>query len=262
MSLDDHTVRAGWWQRLRAAGIHLVLSGLVASLAALLVFVLWYPYPYREVSGGRELFFLVVSVDVVLGPLLTLAVFNTAKPRAALRRDLVVVALLQLAGLGYGLWTVNLARPVHLVFEIDRFRVIHRMDIPAEMEALAPAGIPVAPLTGPTPIALRDFKSPAQKMEYTLAALGGVHLGARSDLWQSYDAGRAQVVQAARPLADLKRRFPRDAAAIDAAVAASPVGDPARVRYLPLVARKAEAWTVLLDGVSGSIIGYLPIDSF
>jgi hypothetical protein len=31
---------------------------------------------------------------------------------------------------------------------------------------------------------------------------------------------------------------------------------------LPLIARKAEAWTVLLDGKTADIVGYLPVDSF
>ena len=118
-----------WKERLGAAGIHLGISLAIAALAALLVFGLWYPYPYREISGGRELFLLVVSVDVILGPLITLAVFNRAKPWMELRRDLAVVALIQLAALGYGLWTVSVARPVHLVFEIDRFRVVHAIDV-------------------------------------------------------------------------------------------------------------------------------------
>jgi len=62
-------------------------------------------------------------VDVILGPLITLTVFNRSKPRSELVRDLTVVGLIQLAALGYGLWTVFVARPVHLVFEYDRFRV-------------------------------------------------------------------------------------------------------------------------------------------
>ena len=45
-----------WADRLRASGIHLALSLVVAGLAALFVFGIWYPYPYREISGGRELF--------------------------------------------------------------------------------------------------------------------------------------------------------------------------------------------------------------
>src|SRR5262245_31520502 len=65
--------------RLRAAGIHLGLSALVASLAAALVLGVWYPMPHREVSGGRDLFVLVVSVDLVLGPLITFAIFDRHK---------------------------------------------------------------------------------------------------------------------------------------------------------------------------------------
>jgi hypothetical protein len=65
-----------WKDRLQASAAHFALSLLVAALAAALVFGVWYPYPYREISGGRELFFIIVAVDVVMGPLLTFAVFN------------------------------------------------------------------------------------------------------------------------------------------------------------------------------------------
>ncbi len=75
--------------RLSAAGIHLTLSLAVAALAAWLVFGLWYPYPYREISGGRHLFLIVMAVDVIMGPLRTLAVFNRNKPTAELRRDFI-----------------------------------------------------------------------------------------------------------------------------------------------------------------------------
>ena len=60
-----------WKARLQAAGIHLLISLFVAALAAVLVFGLWYPNPYRDLSGGRTLFSMVVGVDVVLGPLIT-----------------------------------------------------------------------------------------------------------------------------------------------------------------------------------------------
>ena len=261
MSVDHHTVPFDWKSRAKAAGIHLGLSALVALVAGLLVFALWYPFPYREISGGRDLFRLVVAVDVVLGPLITFAIFNRRKPRAELKRDLVVVALLQLAGLAYGLYTVNLARPVHMVFEYDRFRVIHQVEIPLELEARAPAGIPVAPLGGPTVIALRPFRSNAEQADFTVAALQGLSLSARPELWQPYEAARAEVLQAAKPVAELKRRFPQRSAEIDAALArAQRSGDQAA--YLPLMARKAEGWTVLLDARSAEVIGYLPLDSF
>lgn len=261
MVLPDHTAGTVLKGRLRAAAVHLGASLLLAAAIALLVFELWYPWPYREISGGRELFLLVISVDVVLGPLLTLAVFNLRKPRAELRRDIAVIALLQLAGLGYGLWTVQLARPAHLVFEIDRFRVVHRVDIPPELEARAPEGIPVAPWAGPTPLSTRPFRNANEKMEFTLAALQGVQLGARPDLWEPYAAGKDRILAASRPLATLTARFPQQAAQIDEAVRRTG-RQPGALRFLPMLGRKAEGWTVLVDATTAEIVGYLPLDSF
>jgi hypothetical protein len=260
-SLSHHTATFDWRDRLRAASIHLGLSALVAALAALLVFGLWYPYPYRVISGGRDLFALVVSVDVVLGPLITFAVFDRAKPRRELKRDLTLVGLLQLAGLLYGLWTVDMARPVHMVFEIDRFRVVHLIDIPSELEDRAPAGIEVAPWSGPTLIAARPFRDENENFEVTMAALQGVQIGARPDFWQPYAEARPQVLKAAKPVTQLQARFPQRAGEIDAVLkqAGRSAADTA---YLPLIARKAEAWTVLLDGKTADIVGYLPLDSF
>ena len=177
-----------WKDRLRASGVHLGASVVVAALAAWLVFGLWYPYPYREISGGRDLFLLVVAVDVVIGPLITLMVFDRRKPWGELRRDLAVVAMLQVAALGYGTWTVAAARPVHLVFELDRFRVVHGVDVPQELLGREPPAVRALPWTGPTLIAVRPFRDATENLEVTMAALGGVHIGARPDFWQAYDA--------------------------------------------------------------------------
>ena len=259
--LTDHTARPVWKARVGAALVHLAASLFVALAVGLLVFVFWYPHPFREVSGGRDLFLLVIAVDVVLGPVLTLVAFNVRKPRAELRRDIAVIALLQLAGLAYGLWTVQQARPVHLVFEIDRFRVVHRIDIPAELEGKAPAGIDIAPLAGPTVLSTRAFRNEGERMEFTMAALQGVHLGARPDLWEPYAAGRDRILLEAKPVSELKRKFPRHLPVIDDALR-NAGRDAASVRYLPLIGRTAEGWTVLLDGGTAEIVGYLPLDSF
>ena len=246
--------------RLGASGIHLGISLCVAVVAAALVFGLWYPYPYGEISGGRELFFLVVAVDVIMGPLITLAIFNRAKPRRELLIDFTVVGLLQLAALGYGLWTVFAARPVHLVFEYSRMTVVHAIDVDADLLAKAPTSLQKLPVTGPTVIALRPFKNPEEQFDATMAAFEGFPLAARSDLWQAYEPVRADVLKEAKPVAELRARFSNQAAQIDRAIAATgkPVTD---LRYLPLLSRKT-AWTVLLDTTTAEPLGYIPLDSF
>ena len=249
-----------WKERLRAGGIHLGISLCVAAFAAALVFELWYPYPYREISGGRELLFLLVAVDVITGPLITLAIFNRAKPRRELLKDFTVVGFLQLAALSYGLWTVFAARPVHLVFEYSRMTVIHAIDVDADLLAKAPPSLQKLPVTGPSVISLRPFKNSAEQFDATTAALKGFPLAARSDLWQAYEPARADVLKVAKPVAELRARFSHQAAQIDWAIAATgrPVTD---LRYLPLLSRKT-AWTVLLDSTTAEPLGYLPLDSF
>lgn len=249
-----------WKVRARAAAIHLGISLAVALLAALLVFGVWYPYPYREISGGRELFLILVTVDVILGPLITLAIFNRAKPRKELRRDLAVVALLQLLALGYGLWTVFVARPVHLVFEIDRFRVVHAIDVPSDLMDKVPAGIDAMPLGGPGMLAVRPFRDRKEETDATLVALQGIALGARPDLWQPYAAARAQVLQAARPVDKLKSRFAPSAAEIDAVLQRAG-RQAATTAYLPMAGRKA-FWTAFIDPATADVVAFMPLDSF
>lgn len=245
--------------RLRASAIHLAISLTIATLAALLVFGWWYPYPYRELSGGRQLFALVVAVDVVLGPLITLVIFNAKKTRHHLVMDFTVIGLLQLAALSYGLWTVFVARPVHLVFEYHRMAVVHAVDIEPETLAKAPLGLQQLPLRGPTLLSLRPLRG-NESIESILLATGGIAQAAQPALWQPYEAARAEILQASRPVGQLKERFASHAGAIDHAVATT--GLPSQsLRTLPLLSRKT-AWTVLIDAQSAQPVGFVPLDSF
>jgi hypothetical protein len=249
-----------WRDRLKASGIHFAISLAIAAISAVLVFGLWYPYPYREISGGRELFMLVVSVDVILGPLITLAIFNRKKPKAELRRDLVMVGILQLTALAYGLWTVAIARPVHMVFEIDRFRVVHAIEIDPELLPKTPAEINALPLTGPTLLGLRPFKNGQEKMEATLAALQGLQLGTRPDLWQPYEQSVPDILKAAKPVGLLKLHLATQAADIDRVLSGAGRTEENTV-YLPLVGRKS-FWTVFLDSKTAQVVSTMPLDSF
>lgn len=248
-----------WKDRALASLAHLATSLAVAALAAALVFVVWYPYPYREVSGGKELFFLVVAVDVVMGPLLTFAVFNHQKGWLRLRRDLAVIVALQLAALAYGLWTVAVARPVHLVFEYDRFRPVHAIELEPKQLAKAPAALQQLPWTGPTPIGLRALVG-GEKVEATMAALAGLHLGLQTQYWQSYEASKADVLKVGKPISALRSRFAQHSSLIDEALRQAKRSD-AQVLWIPMVARK-QFWTVLVDAQSAQPVAYLPIDSF
>ena len=225
-----------WKDRVKAASIHLGISLGIAALAA--APAAWAATPADWAKYGLQ----------------------SKKPRKELRRDLAVVGLIQLAALGYGMTTVFAARPVHLVFEFNRFRVVHAVDVPSDLMDKVPAGIEAMPLLGPTPLALRPFKDAKEEADATLVALQGISLSARPDLWQDYAAGKAQVLAAAKPVQALKVRFPERAAAIDAVLGRAGRQADSTV-YLPMTGRKS-FWTAFIDPGSAAVVAFMPLDSF
>ncbi len=245
--------------RITAAGVHLAISCLVAAIVAIVVFVIWFPYPYRVLSGGTELFFIVVMVDVVMGPALTFIVFDMRKTMKKLYLDIIFIAALQVTALGYGIWSVSLARPVHLVFEINRFRAVHAYEVPRELLANTPSGIVAFPWWGPSVLSLRSFRNVNEEIDVTLGALQGTSLASRPDLWQSYEYSKLAVLAVSKPISDLQRRYPDKVELIQHAL--KNMDDPANAVYLPMIVRD-HFWTIVLDAKTVSPVAHLPIDSF
>lgn len=252
--LPRSPLRARW----RAAAIHLTLSAAVATLAAVLVFGLWYPGDYRLLAGGQSLFILVTLVDLVLGPLLTLVVFDVKKARRHLRRDLMVIGLLQLAGLAYGLHTVWVARPVVMVFEIDRFRVLSEGQIRVSELPQSPAAYRTLSWRGPIVVGTRKPVSVADRNDALFSAVDGFDIGQRPIYWQPYDQSRADVRLRARSVALLFRAHEAQRAVLTARVRDFGL-DPSTATFLPVIARGD--WVAILDP-TGRIAGFLPVDGF
>ena len=97
-------------------------------------------------------------------------------------------------------------------------------------------------------------------IESVLQAVGGIAQAAQPNLWQPYDAARADILRESRPAAQLKERFPQHADTIDQAVART--GLPLdQLHTLPLLSRKT-AWTVLIDAQTAQPVGFVALDSF
>jgi hypothetical protein len=134
--------------RLKAAGAHLAASILfVGGLAALMVWF-WYPPAHERLLGGFTLLQLILSIDIIAGPVLTLLVFDRRKPR--LKLDLALIVLAQAAFLVYGLHTAASSRPVYLVAAGDTFRLVTVAEIDREaLEAARGTGYEHLSWTGP-----------------------------------------------------------------------------------------------------------------
>lgn len=245
--------------RWRAAGIHLTITLCIACLAALLVFGIWYPHPYRTISGGLELFVLLVSADVIIGPLLTAVVFNRAKGSRQLRFDLGVIALLQIVFLAYGLHSVFLARPVYMVHEVDRFRVITAVDLAADDLAAAPEPYRTLPIAGPELIGTRRSAPGADQLKSVLLALEGKDLAQRPDHYQPFELSRKEALERARPIDELLQKHPQQRQEILRIVTQTGKA-PQALLYIPVVAR--QQWVALVDAHTADILAYAPFDGF
>jgi hypothetical protein len=107
-----------------AAAVHFLLSLLIFSLLLFILLKIWYPAPFFSASGGWQGLKIVALIDIVLGPLLTFIVFNTAKPKKELRTDISLIILFQFIVLFWGIHTVYSQRPVAAVFWEDRFYTV------------------------------------------------------------------------------------------------------------------------------------------
>jgi hypothetical protein len=100
--------------RFRAFLIHLGISLSVFGVLAYVVVKVWFPDFFFQTDGGWQGLRLLLGVDLVLGPLLTLIVYRAGKP--GLRFDLTVIGIVQGLSLSAGIWIVHGERPLAIVY--------------------------------------------------------------------------------------------------------------------------------------------------
>lgn len=188
--------------RFKAASLHLIISAAIAAGVFGAMLALWYPQPYFRAMGGTELIALIVGVDVALGPLLTLIVFDTRKK--SLPFDLACVALLQLAALSYGVFAMQSGRPVFTVFTGNQLAVVSAAEIePEELAKGSREEFRRLSLTGPLLVAALPPSDPEERGKIAFAGLLGYGIQHLPRCYVPYADQKAEVLAAARTLDEL-----------------------------------------------------------
>jgi len=112
--------------RYKASATHLAISATVIALFFAIVFFVWYPVPYFSIEGTYDVIIILIAVDLVLGPLLTLIIFKSGKP--GLKFDLSIIACIQIAALLYGANTIYAERPYFVAFALNKFVIVQATD--------------------------------------------------------------------------------------------------------------------------------------
>jgi hypothetical protein len=241
--------------RWRAAGIHVGITVVVAILVGTLLFGIWYPPPYFGAGGADHLMLVLVLVDLTIGPLLTLIVFKSGK--WGMKFDLCVIALLQLAALGYGLHVIAESRPIFLVGNLDRFVLVPSNAIAdtdlakGRSDAFRTRSMTGARLVG------ASIPDEAARQKLISAALAGLDIENFPEYYVPYDSVSKEMLQHAKPLDTLLAK-PGAAPIVEDWLARNH-RDRASVEWVPVVSRAYDL-SMLIDATTGEPLRAFPID--
>jgi hypothetical protein len=111
------------YSRYQAFAFHMAISLVIFFILLVCITQYWYPGILFDTGNGWKAIGIIIGIDLILGPLLTLIVFNHNK--SSLKFDLWVIALVQTAALVYGTWTVHQTRPIALAFINSNFSTLY-----------------------------------------------------------------------------------------------------------------------------------------
>jgi len=123
--------------RLKAFGLHILVSALVLTLILGALFLGWYRWPGWYLADVSHVIAVVIGVDLVLGPLVTFLIANSKKSRQVLARDIAMIATVQLMALGYGTTALWQGRPLYYAFSENLLQMVQAYDIDAQELDLA-----------------------------------------------------------------------------------------------------------------------------
>jgi hypothetical protein len=122
--------------RLKAFSLHLLSSATVLTLVLGSLYFGWYRWPGWYLTDVTRVILVMVCVDVVLGPTLTLIIANQKKSARELARDIGIIVAVQLCALTYGAVSLWNGRPLYYAFSENVLQLVQAYDISAKEAAL------------------------------------------------------------------------------------------------------------------------------
>ena len=107
--------------RLRASSIHFSISAVVFVITLYLIVFHWYPGALFSTDGGWVGVKILIGVDLVLGPLLTLIIFNPNKAKRLIFIDFSIITAIQISAFSWGLYAIYNQQPLAITFHNGNF---------------------------------------------------------------------------------------------------------------------------------------------
>ncbi|PLX43172.1 MAG: hypothetical protein C0608_00510 [Deltaproteobacteria bacterium] len=240
--------------RKKAFAIHLGFSFLILSAVVTVFSLWWFPPPYFFTEGGWKLLRLILIVDVSIGPLLTLIVFNTSKPKKELKRDVSIIVLIQIVALASGLFTVYLQRTSAVVYA-DGY--LYTMDYQSASEIPGLLDLPAAD-SGPiyAVIDLPKDLDGRQRLRYE-SLRKGVPLYSHSELLIPLaEKGREEIEYSMLSLKEILGKYEKGRDNILTKISETGLNDE-ELFILPAYGR-ITTFILLMERSTLKVVGYVP----
>lgn len=178
---------------------HFFVSMGIALVWVGIVFFIWYPQPLAKALGVTHIFLMLVIIDVIVGPLLSLLVYKNGKK--TLKFDLAIIILIQLSALCYGIYSILEGRPAWLVYTVDRFEIVRTNEIVQDNLKLAKLQYQQPSWFKPQYVAIEFSKNIEQRNNDMLAeVLGGISIAQRPERYVELNKAKKQMQQRAQKL--------------------------------------------------------------
>jgi hypothetical protein len=188
--------------RYKAAALHLLLSALVLFTIFLLIAFVWYPYKLFALAAGVELLRIIVGVDLIVGPLIMLIIFDAKKK--LIKMDVAIILICQLSFMSYGLWTMYSSRPAFLVFAENHFYLVKANEIDnKDLSMAADKEFRHLPIMGPMYVGSKPPEDTKSRDEILFAGLGGMGIQNLPKYFIPYNLVLDQVIKAGKTSAQL-----------------------------------------------------------
>ncbi len=226
---------------------------------SLFIIFVWYPGPLLDASGGKLLLALVIGVDMCLGPLVTLVIFNPEKRRSLLLLDFSVIAILQVSALVYGLYATVEGRPVYVAYGQGYFVAVSANQVDDGMlKAATNPEYQNLPLSGPRWVGTRKITDEREQSDLNFyQGITGFGIQYQPKYYVALDQVEAELASTAKPLSQLRARDPQSGATLDRVLAKAGKTE-ADVGFIPLKARQ-QMLSVLVDSHTGKVLDTVAI---
>ncbi len=233
-------------KRLKFAMTHLGISICVGLLLVCLVFLLWYPSPLNQATGVLNIFLMMLFIDIILGPFLSWFVYREGKKTLVF--DLIIIIALQISALAYGVYNIMQARPVWIVYSVDRFDLIRYNEIYNKNIVHASPEFRQPSWFKPQYVATQfsvDLKQ--RETEMFEAVFKGIDVSQRPERYVALDKVKNQIQQRAQNL-DVLNQF-NDKALVEKILS----NYPQATAFVPLKANAVDM-TVLINKEKGEVV--------